>query len=272
MSSKKSKFENDLDQLVRKGDLLDSAIRHECFGEKFKQSLLRHCDEETVRSFLKELPEFKEDYQEWYSEALALLTQTLPDRVADFESYYKYSRVRKEISSENYRIQDYLQGLQVTRGSGYGKTIMVDGSEAIPVFRQQLNIVKAAKATLGSNLLDLKLVLQADLFDSEIEGAKALAKAGFLRAAGAICGVVIEKHFKQVCKNRRILIRKKKPTIFDLNQALRENDVVSVPQWRFVQHLADIRNICDHDRGREPARNELDDLISGTSKVLKTIF
>ena len=44
-----------------------------------------------------------------------------------------------------------------------------------------------------------------------------------------------------------------------------------MPQWRFVQHLADIRNICDHDRGKEPQKDEIDDLLSGTSKVLKTI-
>ena len=132
--------------------------------------------------------------------------------------------------------------------------------------------MKAAKTTLKSALIDLTSIIQADLFDLETESARSLEKAGYLRAAGAICGVVIEKHLKQVCLNHGIVIRKKNPTISNLIQALRDKDTISVPQWRFVQHLADIRNICDHDKGKEPTKEEIDDLISGTEKILKTIF
>ncbi|MFT5613052.1 MAG: hypothetical protein ACI8Q6_000326 [Granulosicoccus sp.] len=91
-------------------------------------------------------------------------------------------------------IRDYLQGLKITKPGGQ----VVDGSSAVPEFRQQLSMVKAAKDSLESTLIDLTAVLQADLFDTEIETAGALAKAGYLRAAGAICGVVIEKHLGHV--------------------------------------------------------------------------
>ena len=114
--------------------------------------------------------------------------------------------------------------------------------------------------------------MQADLFDSEFDTARALAKSGFLRAAGAICGVIIEKHLLHVCKIHGIAIRKKNPGISDLNQALKDNGLVTVPQWRFNQHLADIRNLCDHAKGKEPIKDEIEDLMSGTEKVLKTIF
>ena len=93
-------------------------------------------------------------------------------------------------------IRDYLQGLQVTRGTA---TVVVDGKAAISHFDQQFNIVEAARLTLDSALIDLTNVLQADLFDSELDSARALGKLGFRRAAGAICGVVLEKHLKQVC-------------------------------------------------------------------------
>jgi hypothetical protein len=105
--------------------------------------------------------------------------------------------------------------------------------------------------------LDLKAVLQADLFDTEIESAAALAKAGYLRAAGAICGVVIEKDLLHVCDLHNVTVKKKHAGISDLNQLLRDADITTVPQWRFVQHLADIRNICDHAKGREPTKEEL---------------
>ena len=277
MSKGRSDFEQELDRLIRFGELLQLAILRECHGEEFDEemaALLRKNDAQSAKGVevtLGELPNFKRDYQAWYSEALALVKQILPDRLQDFASYYEFPRVRKDITFQNYMVRDYLQGLQISRGPDYDRKVLVDGRAAIPEFQQQLNIVRAARATLASALIDLTLVLQADLFDSEIESARALGKAGHLRAAGAICGVVIEKHLKQVCKNHGIVLRKKRPTVSDLSQRLRDENTISVPQWRFVQHLADIRNICDHDRGREPTKDEIEDLMSGTAKILKTI-
>ena len=270
MSEKTKKFESDLDRLIDKGDSFFFAIQYECDSEKFKQLIIKTIDRDKVEIFIKKLPSFTAEYQSWYSEALALIKQVLPDRLEDFISYYEYPRARKNITAENYRIRDYLQGLSITRN--LGRDVIVDGKAAIPIFIQQFNIVKAAKATLESSLIELTSLLQADLFDSEIDSARALAKSGFLRAAGAICGVVIEKHLKQVCNTYGVTIKKKNPVISDLNQALKDKNSISVPQWRFIQHLADIRNICDHDKGKEPDKNEIDDLISGTDKVLKTIF
>ena len=149
---------------------------------------------------------------------------------------------------------------------------MVDGSAAIPEFRQQLSIIVAARVTLEISLLDLTTILQADLYDSEVDSARALGKAGHLRATGAVCGVVIEKHLKQVCANHKITVRKRNPSISDFNELLKKEGTISVPQWRSIQLLADIRNICDHAKEREPTREEIDDLVSGTAKVLKTVF
>ena len=252
--------------------MLKMSMMHDCHERQFENQVVEQIGEDKKDSYLRSLPDFKVEYQAWYSESLALIRQLLPDRVLDFKSYYEYPRVRKDISFNNYMIRDYLQGLKVTRNSGLTKEVIVDGSGAIPEFEQQLSILKGVRSTLHSSLLDLTSILQADLFDSEVESANALAKAGYLRASGAICGVVIEKHLRQICENHGIRIRKRNPTISDFNQALRDSDTVSVPQWRFVQHLADIRNICDHDRGREPTSDEIDDLLSGSRKVLKSIF
>ena len=268
MSEKTKKFDNQLNGLIDKGVRLKWAMMHECYGEEIEKKILKVMGKEKGKQFQKNLPSFKESYQTWYSEAMSLVKQVLPDRLEDFTSYYKYSRARKDVTAANYMILDYLLGLQVNRGL----EVVVDGKTAIPRFDQQLNIIKAAKEILGSALIDLTSILQADLFDSEIDSARALAKSGFLRAAGAICGVVIEKHLKQVCDTHHISIKKRNPTISDLNQKLKDGEIISTPQWRFVHRLADIRNICDHAKDKEPEREDVDDLVSGTDKVLKTIF
>ena len=272
MSERTKKFADELDELIKDGEMLSLAMEYDCAPAAFKKAYLQafNDDEKELKSFLERLPEFKSEYQAWYSKAQAVIKQVMPDRLSDFISYFDVPKGRKNITFQNYMIRDYLQGLKITRG--WEKEVVADGSSAIPEFAQQLNMVRAAKATLESTLMDFKAVLQADLFDSEIETAGALTKAGYLRAAGAICGVVIEKHLLHVCSVHDVTIRKKNPGISELSQLLKDADVTTVPQWRFIQHLADIRNICDHAKGREPTKEEIDDLVAGAEKVLKTIF
>lgn len=272
MSERTKKFAAELDVLIVKGDMLSMAIQNECRPKEFKLQVTEALkgDKDKVEKYFQDLPSFKRDYQAWYTEAQEIIRQVMPNRLADFVSYFDIPKTRKDITFQNYMIRDYLQGLHITRG--WEKEVVVDGTAAIPEFAQQLNMVKAAKTTLESSLMDLKAVLQADLFDSEIETAGALANAGYLRAAGAICGVVLEKHLHHVCDGHSIRVAKKHPGVSDLIQILKEGDVITVAQWRFIQSLADTRNLCDHAKGREPSKEEIMDLIAGTERTLKQVF
>lgn len=110
------------------------------------------------------------------------------------------------------------------------------------------------------------------MMDSEIESAKVLLNNGFFRAAGAICGIVLEKHFEEVCNKYNIKPRKKNPCINDYNQLLKDEGIVDTPTWRSISYYADIRNLCDHNKKEEPNKEQLQDLVNGTEKVIKTIF
>lgn len=83
---------------------------------------------------------------------------------------------------------------------------------------------------------------------------------------------MLERHFGQVCAEHKIPITKKSSTIAVFNDALKAADVIDLPQWRFVQHLADIRNMCDHAKEPEPNAEQIADLLTGVNKVLKTIM
>jgi len=177
---------------------------------------------------------------------------------------------RNEITFENYCIEDFLQGLTVTRGPQKEKIVGPDA--AIPLFRQQLAILESVKARFDSSLFDIRQLVQADLFDSELEVARELNKNKFTRAAGALAGVVLERHLGEVCDSHNIKVIKKNPSISDFNDALKKSDVIDIVRWRFIQHLGDIRNLCDHDKNVEPTLEQVDDLILGTMKILKTVF
>jgi len=125
------------------------------------------------------------------------------------------------------------------------------------LFENQLGIVKAAKRRFESSLFDIKQLVQADLFDSELDAARELNKKGFTRGAGAVAGVVLEGHLSRVCENHKIKVTKKKPTINDYNQLLKDNDVIEMKDWRFIQLLADLRNLCDHDKKESLKKKKL---------------
>ena len=196
-----------------------------------------------------------------------MLQQLLPSRVADFSRLYERPKNRKSLTHETYRIEDYLQGLSATLGLQ-----KITGPEAaVPHFEQQLAIVEAAEARFESSLFEIRQLVQADFFDSDLAAADELVENKFTRAAGALAGVVLEKHLSLVCADHKIKVNKRNPTISDFNDSLKTAGVVDVSQWRFVQHLADIRNKCDHARTPDPTVEEVRDLIAGVRKVTKTL-
>jgi hypothetical protein len=226
--------------------------------------------EEKVKEFIASLEPFSIIYQSWYSEAKALIAQLLPGRLSDFVRHYEKPKPRKDITYESYRIEDYLQRLTLRRP--YSDETIVGPTAAIPHFEQQLAILKSIGARFESSLYDIRQLVQSDLFDSELDAAKELAKHKFIRAAGAIAGVVLERHLAQVCENHSVKVTKKNPGIADFNDALKAANVLDTPQWRFVQHLGDIRNLCDHNKSSEPTPEQVDDLVQGVAKTIKTLF
>ena len=261
------RYKKDLDNLIKKGTKLHSAIQHECSPQEFKRVAEESLGEK-VEEYIQALPSFRDEYQPWYSEAKVLVRQLLPDRLSDFTRYYEKPRSRKNITYENYTIEDYLQGISVK----FGASKVVGPDAAIPLFYQQLSLVKSIRERFQSSLFDIRQLAQADLFDSELDAARELAKNKFTRAAGAVAGVVLERHLKEGCDNHGVKLRRKAPQISNLNDALKDANVIDIPQWRFIQHLGDLRNLCAHDKESEPTLGQIEDLLAGVAKVTKTIF
>lgn len=257
-------YQEDIKKLCRRGRGLLCGLYSE-LQYKYKDSFDK-LDPETKSQLEKE--SFKDKYNAWYNESLSVIRQLIPERLEDFKSYYKIDK-RKLVSYETYTISDYLIGLVVEDRWG---DISVDTTAVIHKFEQQLNIVLSLKERFSSSLYEIKQLLQADLFDSELDAARELLKNGFLRASGAMCGVVLEKHLSQVCQNHSINLNKKNPHISDFNETLKKEDIIDVPTWRFIQRLGDIRNMCDHNKEREPKKDEIEDLISGVDKIIKNVF
>ncbi|MDR2599610.1 MAG: hypothetical protein LBC73_04985 [Oscillospiraceae bacterium] len=237
-------------------------------GDDLVESLKKYNKRET-----KEILLFVSAYEQWYSKALVVVKQLIPDRYNDFALLYRNDK-RKNIDLSNYTICDALQSL--SNADAY--YIDFDGASktytpinAVPKLTQQVNMIDACCKRLDSKLYDMNILLQSEIFDSEIETTRHLLKNNHLRAAGAICGVILEAHLSSVVKNHNLKINKKAPSISDYNDILKDK-VYDTIQWRFIQKLGDIRNLCVHKKEREPTKDDIDELINGTDKIVKTVF
>lgn len=263
------RYQKDLDILIKEASQVELSLLLQISGrKKLISELTKHNggDELKATEIVKAIKPFIAAYQPWYSEALPLVKQLLPDRLTDFIRLYEKPKTRKDLDFENYRIEDACQGIQTT----YQGEVKADASAARTLLEQQIAIVKAIKRRFESSLFDIKQLVQADLFDSELGAARELLKNKFYRAAGAIAGVVLEGHLKQVCDNHKI--PKKSGTITPMNEGLKAADVLDLAQYRHIQFLGDIRNKCGHKNTTDPTADEVEELINGADKVIKTIF
>jgi hypothetical protein len=213
---------------------------------------------------------FQSGYQKWYTEALAIVRQLLPDRLIEFQKLYYGDGKHRTIEGQTYNIQDWLNGI---RAPEFGDEKTFDALAIVSNrFNMQIQILSSIERRFESTLFDIKQLVQADLFDSELGAAGELRKHGFYGAAGAIAGVVLEKHLGQVVENHKIDVRKGHPTISDLNDALKSAGVLETPTWRGIQRLGDLRNLCDHNKNKEPTDTDVLELIDGVEKITKTLF
>jgi len=233
-------------------------------GDSLLDALLESIQEDEVAR------PFFVGYEAWYTESQRVVGQLIPERLPEFTSHYRPAASVKELTWSTYTISDFLQGTTVY--NRVNQALFDTKERTFFRFQSQLEILRSASLRFSSSLMDLRELVQADLFDNELEKARALLKNGLLREAGVVSGVVLEEHLQHVAGAHQLKIRKAHPTIADLNDPLKAEDVYNVPTWRLIQRLADIRNLCDHRKDRDPSKDEVGELIDGVEKITKTVF
>lgn len=267
MSSNLDRLKKDLDELVTLG--LSMVI-------DFRTNEVSSQDRPKAKGIDEDLQKetkgiFKKNYQSWYSESISVIKQLLPDRLAEFILLYHDPKRKERKGGGDYVIHDWVTGFRSTKNARGDRAFKDDLIIAAKLLAQY-EILKSAESRFNSSLFDIRQLVSADLLDSELAGSRELVKHGFLRAAGVIAGVVIEKHLLQVCNAHNIKSKKSHPTMSEFNDLLKNGGVVDVPTWRQIQRLGDIRNMCAHGKEREPTKDEVNELIDGADKICKTLF
>lgn len=218
----------------------------------------------------KHIIKFGTSYQHWYSRAYKLVEALAPERLPEFVSYYLVDPKRKVTDASNYVLQDYIKGIGA-RTDHFDRPLWDANNLAGIRILNQLQILSSLSSRIESVLQDVTGHLFAEIQDAELVAATTLKKIS-KRAAGALAGVVLERHLQRAADNHKISIGKKSPTISDLNDPLKNKGVYETPVWRKIQLLADIRNLCSHQKATEPTEEQVDELIAGVNSIVKTVF
>lgn len=117
-------------------------------------------------------------------------------------------------------------------------------------------------------LVTFKQIVQAEVFDNELEQAKSLLESGYKNAAAVIAGVVLETAIKELCQNNEIDLEKKKLT--RLNDDLAKAGVYNTLQQKQITALADIRNNAAHGDYEKFNQQNVEDMIKDIERFLLT--
>ena len=202
---------------------------------------------------------FRSEYQTWYTRALAVIKQLIPERLDEFTRLYYDKDIKFTVST-------YLRG---TYTDVQAKNAFILASSR---FSQQCKILQSAQTRLDDILTNIHGIVQAEILDNELDAAAELWRAKHIRAAGTLAGVILERHLAKVCSSKNLTSRKKKPSLADWNDMLKEANVYDIPAWRGIQRLIDIRNLCAHPGDRDPTTEEVDELIREVERITKTIL
>ncbi|MGG6240079.1 DUF4145 domain-containing protein [Nodosilinea sp. AN01ver1] len=116
----------------------------------------------------------------------------------------------------------------------------------------------------GGYLSSMRALVQAEVFDSELEQANELLNSGYFTAAAVVAGVLLETALRELCEKEGISVGKLDKMNADLAKAGVYNKLIQ----KRITALADIRNSAAHGKVNEFVEQDVTDMIRYVSLFL----
>lgn len=116
----------------------------------------------------------------------------------------------------------------------------------------------------GGYLASVRSLVQAEVFDTELEQAKGLLSAGYYPAAAVIAGVVLETTLRQLASSHGVPIGKLDKMNADLAKAGQYNSLVQ----KRVTSLAAIRNSAAHGDHSAFTKADVESMIEEVGRLV----
>lgn len=211
--------------------------------------------------------ELRREYLKWYSQAQLLVSKYLPGMEEEFKDlFYSPGEQSSQTDAWFYHgIRSYLR--TTSQWKDYENQFRGRFHADI---EQQRGILLSIPDTLNIRAMDIAALVTSDLVDGELNESRLLLSHGFVRAAGAVAGVALESHLKLLHEQSKTEYSKT-DTIVTLATNLRQANVITLGDEKKCIAMADIRNLCDHKKKRDPNEDEVEELIEDVDKFVKRV-
>jgi len=113
------------------------------------------------------------------------------------------------------------------------------------LYKRVKSVFRAAKEDFeGGYLASVKSLVQAEVFDNELDQARELLSSGYQVASAVIAGVVLETGLRELCDRHSIA----HGPIDKMNAELAKLGIYTKLQQKRITALADIRNSAAHGK------------------------
>lgn len=137
-------------------------------------------------------------------------------------------------------------------------------SSSDPFKRIKAVFIAAMDDYKGGYLTSIKNLIQADVFDSELEQAGELLSSGYKLAAAVIAGVVLETALRDICTRESFPTGK----LDKMNSDLAKAGIYNKLQQKRITALADIRNSAAHGKPEEFTESDVQNMIRDIEQFL----
>ena len=208
---------------------------------------------EQTKDAYRQAREINELYRAWYAEAWHLVKSNLAERLEEFETAYCAASL-------------HVGEIMDSEGVLARRTLAMFEK----CFSSQVGFVRAIPRAIYSRSLGLRGLLSRDLMEDELAVARHLLSNGYVREAGVIAGVVLERHLKQLCDKYGVTISER-DTLGQMNEKFKSH-YPDLAEHRRVQFLGEIRASCAHDKQSMPTEEKVSQLITGTQGFIATVI
>ena len=153
--------------------------------------------------------------------------------------------------------EHYKEFLKNEKRSTYGTNLGV-AKRLMPVF-------KAAKSDFdGGYLSSVRVLVQAEIFESELDQAEELLKSGYKTASAVIAGIVLETGLRELCDTNTI----DHGNLNKMNADLAKAGIYGKLEQKRITTLANIRNSAAHGNPDEFTADDVNDMIRDVERFL----
>jgi len=114
-------------------------------------------------------------------------------------------------------------------------------------------------------LRSLRSIVQAEVFDDELEQASELFRNGYTSAAAVVAGVVLETTIRKICESHDIAHGKLEKMNAELTKAAAYNGLVQ----KRVTALAAVRNFAAHGKLEEFSNADVEQMINDIRRFVE---